>query len=263
MRELKRRRRQILLFPLAAGAVLLLTGAGPSPRGAKEIFGSSLNRSGPFVNKRLTGETPPPEPPPRQPTSSSPAERPSPATFTPKPKPEPILDNVGLRCWIELVGAQQDRRGVTPDHTFRSGDRIRLHFHSNAKGHIALLQTGSDGRSSLLFPDPRAGVSDDQIAAGQQRVIPGETFWFRFDHHPGKERIVAIFDRKRQEVQTTTTLLAQATDLGKAIRELTEERMGSKNLLLETETLDASEIGVYAVSLDDRPVILELLLRHE
>src|SRR5689334_6040207 len=96
--------------------------------------------------------------------------------------------NRGLHYWIELEDQGGEGYYVSDQYVFRSGQRIRLHFVSNTSGRILLIQMGASGTSSLLFPDLSKGVSDNRLKVGEDRVLPGESFWFRFDSNPGTER---------------------------------------------------------------------------
>lgn len=169
---------------------------------------------------------------------------------------------LGLSYWIDLVEQDGSGQQVTESRIFRSGERIRIHFRSNADGNIALLQLGSHGTSSVLFPDPAKGLADSRIAAGEDRILPAESAWFRFDDAPGSERILVLFARSQQELDRFSirpTMDAAATRA--ALRNADEIR-GGKDLILETETENASEIGTYGVNLGGQPVVMEIQLKH-
>jgi Domain of unknown function (DUF4384) len=174
----------------------------------------------------------------------------------------PVRKNRGLHYWIELEnpGAQGDY--VTGRQVFRSGQRIRLHFVSNADGRILLIQLGASGASSLLFPAPSQGLADNGLKAGEDRILPSDSHWFRFDSRVGTERLLVLFARDTEELdrfkvkpemgsQETRTLVAAATHVA-----------GSKDLVIETETRKASEIGTYGINLQGDPVVLQIELQH-
>jgi hypothetical protein len=48
-----------------------------------------------------------------------------------------------------------------------------------------------------------------------------------------------------------------------AVLKTADRIRGGKDLILETETENASEVGTYAVNLAGRPVVLEIQLRHQ
>ena len=171
--------------------------------------------------------------------------------------------NVGLFWWIELV-----RPGETigvrvgADRVFKSGERVRLHFRSNIAGQIALIQVGTHGEASLLFPDASKGHADNQIASMQDRVLPSETAWFRFDHEPGVERLLVLFAQDPADLP----LLASVSTTPQVVPQLVQETLdmgrSGKNLVLENEVEAEQTTGTYVVNLGGGPVIFELVLRH-
>jgi hypothetical protein len=171
---------------------------------------------------------------------------------------------LGLSYWIELEGRKgQPGAQVTNQRTFRSGERIRLHFRSNAEGQIALLQLGSSGNSSFLFPDPEKKLTDTSLVADQDRVLPDASRWFTFDNRPGAERLLAVFAKSKADVDSLSigpVMDAKATE---SVLQTAEKQRGSKDLIIETETRKASEIGTYGVTRSGKPVILEIELKHE
>ena len=171
---------------------------------------------------------------------------------------------LGLSYWIELA----DPKGgpgtqVTDRRTFHSGEGIRLHFRSNTDGQIALLQLGSSGDASLLFPDPEHGLGDADLAADQDRVLPSDSHWFRFDDHPGTERLLVLFARHREDLETLSVRPIMDSKTTQAVLKIAGGLRGSKDLIVETETQSASEVGTYGVTLSGKPVILEIMLKHE
>jgi Domain of unknown function (DUF4384) len=171
---------------------------------------------------------------------------------------------LGLSYWIELEGLKgQPGIQVTNQRIFKSGERIRLHFRSNAEGQIALLQLGSSGNSSFLFPDAEKGLTDTSLVADQDRVLPDASTWFTFDNHPGTERLLAVFAKTKADVDSLSigpTMDARATE---EVLQTAEKQRGSKDLIIETETRKAAEIGTYGVTRSGKPVILEVELKHE
>jgi hypothetical protein len=170
---------------------------------------------------------------------------------------------LGLSYWIEIVHPDGKGQQVTDSRIFRSGERIRLHFRSNCEGYIALIQLGSSGTSTVLFPDPAKGVADNLIAADEDRILPKETAWFRFDNTPGTEKILALFGRSHRDLDTFEIKPQMDAATTQAVMKTAEGIRGGKDLILETETEKASEIGTYAVNLAGKPVVLEIQLRHQ
>jgi hypothetical protein len=170
---------------------------------------------------------------------------------------------IGLSYWIELVEPEGGSGTQVADtRVFRSGERIRLHFRSNTDGHIALLQLGSSGAGRALFPDPGQGLTENRLIANQDRILPSAEHWFRFDDKPGTERLIVVFARSQAELDQIPIEQGLGSRGGGNLVDRVRQVRGSKDLLVETETRTASEVGTYGVSLSGQPVLLEIVLEH-
>jgi Domain of unknown function (DUF4384) len=267
----------VIVLLLGYGSLL----AGTRDKGAKELFFDPLD--GAVVNA-----SPPlkPAPKPPRPTGKSGPERSTTAPMrtttvsqatrqkskpdgqtrseidrrSPSPTNGPTL---GLSYWIELVGQDGKGQQVTDHRIFRSGEKIRLHFSSNADGNIALIQLGSSGTSSVLFPDPAKGLNDSRILAREDRILPKESAWFRFDNTPGIEKILVVFARSQKELDIFSIQPSMDATATKAVLRNVDEIRGGKDLILETETENVSEVGSYGVNLSGKPVVMEIQLKHQ
>ena len=170
---------------------------------------------------------------------------------------------LGLSYWIELVGQDGEGQQVTDSRIFRSGEKIRLHFRANADGNIALIQLGSSGTSNVLFPDPSRGLDDSRINPREDRILPKESAWFRFDNTPGTEKILVVFARNQREMDIFSIRPSMDVTATKAVLKTVDEIQGGKDLILETETENDSEIGGYGVNLAGKPVVMEIQLKHQ
>ncbi|HEV7764968.1 MAG TPA: DUF4384 domain-containing protein, partial [Thermoanaerobaculia bacterium] len=171
---------------------------------------------------------------------------------------------LGLSYWIELV-TSPGKRGihVTDERTFRSGERIRIHFRGNTDGRIVIVQLGTSGASSVLFPDARKRLGQNHILANHDHVLPSEEHWFRFDDTPGTERLLILFARNQAELDRVFPIrplmdVAMTTILLRTVN----QSKGGKDLLIERETREPSEIGGYAVNVAGKPIALEIALTH-
>lgn len=246
----------LLAILLAGGAAAETAGSG-----AKELFYDPADRNITNVSQPRPASPRPASPRP----SGQPVRRATPVRLDSQGRrlanePQKAL---GLSYWIELVEADGRGTQVTTERIFRSGERIRLHFRSNAEGHIALIQMGSSGTSSVLFPDPEKALRDDRLAPNQDRVLPSEGYWFRFDDQPGTERLLVLFSRSESELDSFPVRPAMDAKATVALLQRTGEIQGSKDLVVETEIRAASEIGTYGVNLSGKPVVLEIVLKHQ
>jgi len=176
----------------------------------------------------------------------------------------PEASVLGLSYWIELI-ANASKRGahVTDERTFQSGERIRLHFRGNADGRIVIVQLGTSGVSSVLFPDAAKGLAHNRIRANRDHVLPSAEHWFRFDAKAGTERLLVLFARNQDELDRAfpTQPLMDAAATATLLRTVQQSR-GGKDLLIERETREPSEIGDYAVNVAGKPIALEIALTH-
>lgn len=239
-----------LMLVLAGGRLEALAQEDPQ-KGAKELFFDP--------EQRITAAARPgADAPPLAPKFDASGRR---LPHSTDPAKQRIL---GLSYWIELADASSTPIGpVTDQHTFVSGDRIRLHFRSNRDGHVLLVQLGSSGTSSVLFPDTRRGLAENRLRAQEDHVLPSPERWFKFDKNAGTETLLVLFARSQAELDhsfpTRATMDAEQTG---ALLELASDATGRKDLVIETETQEATEVGTYAVSVAGKPIILQVVLKH-
>jgi hypothetical protein len=276
------KRVSIVSMVLFLFAGLAIAGEQSTTRGAKELFYDPEDRA---VISTTTTTTTVTTPVPAS-ASAAPARRSRSQTQAQAPAQrapvQPVYDDSGRRLanvpvkdsgvrakglsyWIELVdvsggpGVQ-----VTDSRIFKSGERIRLHFRSNSDGRISIVQIGSSGTSSILFPDPAKGLSNNVLQANQDIVLPSPTHWFRFDENKGTERLLVFFAGNQQQLDTTFPTQRSMDPVATlALLDTAKTASGSKDLLIETETQTVSEIGTYAVNLAGNPIVLEIELKHE
>jgi len=85
---------------------------------------------------------------------------------------------------------------VAPSARFHENDEIRLKVTSNRSCRLYVIQRGSTGNWSLLFPDPDINSGSNEIKGGEDHVIPGESgASFVFDGQPGEDRIFLLLTR--------------------------------------------------------------------
>jgi hypothetical protein len=250
---------------IAASAISTIAAAAngdTTASGAKEIF---------FTTRR-TIVVPAPVPaavPPKQVHAGgphqSPAVRPqaAPASGTvlasQRPSIAPTATSLALRFWVELL--RGDPRGpgmpMPPDSRFHSGDRVRLHFESNVSGYLSLFQLGTNGAASRLYPDPEKGEVSYKLPPDEGRAIPEGVSWFRFDEQAGVEHLFVAFAARPEQ------LLALKLASRMAPAETKHLIAGGKNLLLETEREDLSQVGTFVASLAGDAIIVPIDLIHD
>jgi hypothetical protein len=74
---------------------------------------------------------------------------------------------------------------MAPKHVFDSGDTIRVRVTSHFDGYLYVMDQGTSGRFSTVFPSAAAG-NDNQVHQGQSYLIPSTTDgWFQISGPAG------------------------------------------------------------------------------
>lgn len=102
--------------------------------------------------------------------------------------------NAGLRFRLIQKVADGGESDVDPGKTFKSGDSVRFAFESNIDGFLYVVQQGSSGNWTVLFPNPDINGGRNQIKKGEQYNVPDEA-WFTFDNNPGTENVFVFLSR--------------------------------------------------------------------
>jgi hypothetical protein len=114
---------------------------------------------------------------------------------------KPTAGRPGARVRVEL-----DRDGrarfVSTRTVFRAGDKVRFHFAMNFPGYVVVINQGSSGTRSLLFP--YKGVSN-HIGRTADYTVPQGDGWFEFDDTPGTEQLTFIMSKREIEEVTQIT----------------------------------------------------------
>jgi hypothetical protein len=193
---------------------------------------------------------------------------------------------------VLLRGADNEYAEVTPGTIFHSGDHIRLSFLANEPGYFYVIQQGSSGAWSPIYPPRNASAESTRIEAGKLQIVPAGAHSFQFDKQPGKEKLFVILSR------------TPIDDIDRAIRNLSNngsstpssdtgensppleaanvipdgfvQKLASRDLtLVDEENVDAastpthdSEKAIYVVNKGkdaqaSSQVVLSLELRHE
>src|SRR5688572_13272205 len=82
-----------------------------------------------------------------------------------------------------------------PSKVFHSGDRVRFAFESNIDGYLYVVQAGSSGRWTVLFPNPDANGGRNAIQSSEAYLVP-DNGWFAFDDTPGTEEVFVLVSKR-------------------------------------------------------------------
>lgn len=150
--------------------------------------------------------------------------------------------NVGVRVRLYQAEADCDIVSVSPRKTFTAGERLRFGVETNSNGYLYILQRGSSGRSTLLFPHPEIARGSNAVKRGVELVIPGRN-WFTFDANPGNEELTFIVSKKKMDIVNylvppagggVAAAPAAGSDMASVLAAL--QREGDKDLVLSPES---------------------------
>lgn len=244
------------------------TGAGPASTPApKPTPGEDLRAAG------SKPADPSPAPTGGTTTAKAPAPTPPPAVPVPVNVAFTEATNTGLRYRVSRVLPSGTETDVDPaTTTFRTGDRVRLAFESNVDGYLYLVQQGSSGRWSVLFPNPEINGGRNRVRKSAEYHVPDDDAFFEFDANPGVENLFVYFSQEPMQelpgfgnkpVTKPETLTASAvTSLQGAIasRDLSFGRdpkpsTKSGNIIQANYVVNKSELG--------KAVSASFTLKHE
>ena len=81
-------------------------------------------------------------------------------------------ETIAVKTTVQLT-RNGETSNVLPDAEFQSGDRVKLLFTSNVDGYVYWLAKGTSGNYSVLFPNAKAGMSNE-IKRNQEYTVPAK-----------------------------------------------------------------------------------------
>ena len=91
---------------------------------------------------------------------------------------------------IEIIVERNERgaaRRVDPGQVFSTGDLLRFRFRASFNGYLYVMNHGSSGNFTLLFPREETGTLN-RIEAGREYLVPmTDNGWFRLEGPAGYE----------------------------------------------------------------------------
>lgn len=103
---------------------------------------------------------------------------------------------LGLQTTIYQLFDDGGVKAVSPSTIFAGGSRIRLGFNANRTGFLYIVNLGSSGKVTTIFPV--AATDNNQVQPGLMYQIPQQTGKsIRFDTTPGEEVILVVLAESR------------------------------------------------------------------
>jgi len=122
-----------------------------------------------------------------------------------------------------------------PSTTFRSGDRVRFAFESNIDGYLYVVQAGSSGRWTVLFPNPDANGGRNAVVRSEEYLVP-DNGWFAFDDTPGTEEVFVVLSKQALDtLPGFTTPVTRRETVDRAIVTGLQARIRPRDLVLEKD----------------------------
>jgi hypothetical protein len=116
---------------------------------------------------------------------------------------------LALLIGLSLVAVAQQRLEITiekretgawkimdPGHVFQDGDQIRFRFKSNQAGFLYVVNEGTTGDQSTLFPSEEAGT-DNKIDPGREYIVPATSGAFRITGPKGYDTVYWVLSPVR------------------------------------------------------------------
>ncbi len=98
----------------------------------------------------------------------------------------------GVELTILLVQENGALLPVEPQRAFKTGEQIKLALESNFGGYLYIVNYGSSGKQSVIFP---CGGEDNRITPRQKYLLPNRCA-FAFDENTGTE-VLKVFTSRQ------------------------------------------------------------------
>jgi hypothetical protein len=179
----------------------------PAPQPAEAKPGSSTQPAPKASTAKATTQkavTPPAQAAntPNTSTPSSPASGAVPVTLVAN-KP------LGVRLSILKTTSSGQTSEVPADTSFQVGDRVRLNIQVSTKGYLYIINRGSSGTWTQLFPSPELPNASNAVVPGTTYAVPPDRN-FVVSNPPGEEKLFIILSRTPElDIQSLTMDLSR------------------------------------------------------
>jgi hypothetical protein len=118
-----------------------------------------------------------------------------------------VLASLLLAAAPERVEITLERReagawkSTDPGHVFAQGDQVRFRLRSDTAGYLYVINEGTSGTTTTLFPSAEAGT-DNRIEAGREYLIPDNQGAFRLTGPAGFDTVYWIVSPVRLHGET-------------------------------------------------------------
>jgi hypothetical protein len=188
-----------------------------------------------------------------------------------------VTGQLGLRYTILKALPGGGQMEVLPDTAFKAHDAIRLSIESNKTGYLYIIQQGSSGTWTPLYPEQG---KQHEIQPGKEYIVPSEGGSFEFDEHAGQERLFVLLSQTPMHDLESLVTEAQRKGDDKAVsgadhsinEVISQIKLGSRDLVFTKADKDAPAAGakeqdtaMYVVNknADGKRVVVDMVLKHQ
>jgi hypothetical protein len=193
-----------LVFLLAAGVVSAQQQSAPPEMNARDVFWSASDLVSVSPNPGTTNAAAA-KPPEQKPVNVAKPHKPA---TTVKHQVDPQLvaadgygaqphlvsltsARLGLRYTLLQKSPDERYVEVMPSTVFHSGDRVKVSIMANHQGYLYIIQQGSSGNWSPIFPSADAPRDSNFVESGKVYEIPGDGA-FELNQQAGKEKLFIV-----------------------------------------------------------------------
>ena len=140
-----------------------------------------------------------------------------------------VASSHGLSYWIERLSPSGGVQRVSASTLFHSGDRIRIHVRTNRPGYLYVVNQGSSGRGSYLYP--ASANANEYVEPSRVYQIPTSGN-IVFDNQPGQEIVWLFLSQRPLPVDNAPQ--SQIKPSGeRSFKQASYNPCGSKDLVVE------------------------------
>jgi serine/threonine-protein kinase len=154
--------------------------------------------------------------------------------------------STGLRYRLLKVANDGAEASVDPaTATFKAKDKVRLTFESNIDGYLYVVQQGSSGKWTTLFPHPDINGGRNQIRRAEEYRVPSTADgWFEVDDTPGTDHIFVFLSKDPVDQLPGLTPVKQGyASADPAIIANLKRRIQSRDLIFRKDTTQSAQGG--------------------
>ena len=193
---------------------------------------------------------------------------------------------LGLRYTLLKELQQGKYSEVLPDSTFKAGDHVRVSVMANEPSYLYIVQQGSSGSWSPLYPQP--GMPN-RLEPGKRTLFPPEGE-FTFDQSAGQDKMFILLTRqpvsdldetilslRHDAVKDDSKVHLASNKINDIWAQQFQSTMGSRDLIFtkadseapaaqDTTAQERFEKAMYVVNQNKSPdskIVVQLTLKHQ